>query len=46
MVETNRAMAAIPTTIEVALITGERLRIPCEAAALRVVLGVLREARV
>jgi transposase-like protein len=46
LVETNPPAAAIPITIEVALITGERLRIPCEAAALRLVLGVLREARV
>jgi len=33
-------------TEELMLATGERLRIPCEAAALRVVLSVLREARV
>ena len=46
LVETNRPAAAMPTMIEVALLTGERLRIPCEAAALRVVLGALREARV
>jgi transposase-like protein len=46
LVETNRPPATLPTMIEVALPSGERLRIPCEAAALRVVLGVLREARV
>lgn len=45
LVETNRAASAVPDMIEVALITGERLRIPCEAQALRVVLSVLREAR-
>ena len=42
LVETNPPAA----TIEVALPTGERLRIPCEATALRVVLSVLREAQV
>ena len=41
LVETHRP----PAAIEVALVTGERLRIPCEAAALRVVLGVLQEAK-
>jgi len=40
LVETNRP----PAMIEFALATGERLRIPCEAGALRVVLSVLREA--
>ena len=39
--ETNHPQAMI----EVMLATGERLRIPCDAQALRVVLGVLREAR-
>lgn len=41
----NWAASAVPAMIEVALVTGERLRIPCEAQALRVVLSVLREAR-
>jgi len=45
LVEAKRPVTAIPAMIEVALSSGERLRIPCEAAALRVVLGVLREAR-
>jgi len=45
LVETSRPAAAIPTLIEVVLATGERLRFPCEAAALRVVLSVLGEAR-
>lgn len=45
LVETNRTAAAVAAMIEVALVTGERLRIPCEAEALRVVLSVLREAR-
>lgn len=43
LVETNQAL---PAMIEVALAGGDKLRIPCEAAALRLVLGVLREARV
>jgi hypothetical protein len=46
LVETNRSPGATPALIKVALVSGERLRIPCEAAALRVVLRVLREARV
>jgi len=41
LVETNRP----PALIEVALPTGERLRIPCEAATLRLVLGVLKESQ-
>jgi hypothetical protein len=45
LVEAKRPVTVIPAMIEVALSSGERLRIPCEAAALRVVLGVLREAR-
>ncbi len=40
LVETNHASAA---TIEVVLAGGEKLRIPCEAPALRLVLGVLKE---
>jgi len=40
LVETNRP----PALIEVSLLTGERLRIPCEVAALRLVLGVLKES--
>ena|SRR5689334_595785 len=32
-------------TVELVLTTGERWRVPCEAAAVRVVLSVLREAR-
>ena len=45
LVETNRMASAVPAMIEVALVTGERLRIPCEAQVLRVVLSVLREAQ-
>lgn len=45
LVETNRPASAVAAMIEVALVTGERLWISCEAQALRVVLGVLREAR-
>lgn len=46
LVETRSETVRPPAMIEVALATGEHLRIPCDAAALRVVLGVLREARV
>jgi|SRR5579862_2448249 len=42
LVETNQGP---PAMIEVALVGGDKLRIPCEASALRLVLGVLREAR-
>ena len=42
LVDTNRTR---PTVIEVTLAGGEKLRIPCEASALRLVLGVLKEAR-
>jgi hypothetical protein len=42
LVETNQAL---PALIEVALASGDKLRIPCEPAALRLVLAVLREAR-
>ena len=36
--------AATDTGIEVLLTSGDRLRIGCDAAALRIVLSVLREA--
>ena len=45
LVETNWEASNVPAMMEVALVSGERLRIPCEAQALRVVLSVLREAR-
>jgi transposase-like protein len=43
LVEANHTL---PAMIEVALAGGEKLRVPCEASALRLVLGVLKEARV
>ncbi len=43
LVETGRSAAPAPVWIELALVSGERLRVPCEAAALRMVLGVVRE---
>lgn len=42
LVETNQAL---PAMMEVVLAGGEKLRIPCEASALRLVLGILKEAR-
>jgi hypothetical protein len=42
LVETNQAL---PAMMEVMLAGGEKLRIPCEASALRLVLGILKEAR-
>ena len=42
LVETGQA---VPAMLEVVLAGGEKLRIPCEASALRLVLGVLKEAR-
>ena len=45
LVETKRPTAAVPALLEIALTSGERLWIPCEAQALRVVLSALREAR-
>jgi len=42
LVETNQTL---PVMMEVVLAGGERLRIPCEASALRLVLGILKEAR-
>jgi transposase-like protein len=42
LVETNQAVRAM---MEVVLAGGEKLRIPCEASALRLVLEVLKEAR-
>jgi|SRR5580658_41828 transposase-like protein len=47
LVETNRSAPARAAAVELVLATGERLRIEpgTDAAALRVVLGVLREPR-
>jgi transposase-like protein len=45
LVETKRPAPGVAARIEIALTSGERLWIPCEAAALRVVLSTLREAR-
>ena len=42
LVDTNNT---VPTMMEVVLAGGEKLRIPCEASALRLVLGILKEAR-
>jgi hypothetical protein len=42
LVETTQAA---PAMMEVVLAGGEKLRIPCEASVLRLVLGVLKEAR-
>ena len=42
LVETNHT---VPAMMEVVLAGGEKLRIPCEASALRLVLGILKEAR-
>jgi transposase-like protein len=42
LVETKQAP---PVMMEVVLAGGEKLRIPCEASALRLVLGILKEAR-
>jgi hypothetical protein len=44
LVETNQTQT-LPSMIEVALDGGDKLRIPCEASALRLVLGILKEAR-
>jgi transposase-like protein len=43
LVETGRSAAPAPAWIELALVGGELLRFPCEAAALRMVLSVVRE---
>jgi transposase-like protein len=41
----NKAVSAEPTTLELVLSEGEKLRIPCEESALRLVLQVLRRQR-
>jgi transposase-like protein len=41
----NKAVSAEPTTLELVLSEGEKLRIPCEESALRLVLQVLRTQR-
>jgi len=42
LIATNQAP---PAMMEVVLAGGEKLRIPCEASAVRLVLGILKEAR-
>lgn len=44
LVDTKAAAEPAPP-IELILISGERLRIPCEASMLKMVLAVLRERR-
>jgi hypothetical protein len=43
LAETGRRAAPAPAWIELALVSGERPRVPCEALALRMVLGAVRE---
>lgn len=43
LVETEIACTAKPKSIELVLATGDQLRIPSDAATLRLVLSVLRE---
>jgi transposase-like protein len=42
LVDTNHT---VPAMMEVVLASGETLRIPCEPSIVRMVLGVLKEAR-
>ena len=44
LVETKAAAEPVPP-IELILTSGERLRIPCDASTLKMVLSVLREKR-
>ena len=43
LVETKIAGAGTPQPVELMLASGDRLRIPVDAATLRLVLSVLRE---